>query len=125
MFRILEEMSFVPLALSSMVVEISLIIFESCPFADWRGRTIFNIARIIMIPVAISIANIMIFALSERVNWLSNAVEALFTSSSISEYKVLYASSSCSVILEPDCVDCKNESASLLSVPSTFDAFSE
>ena len=70
MFRILEEMSFVPLALSSMVVEISLIIFESCPFADWRGRTIFNIARIIMI------ANIMIFALSEIVNWLSNAVEA-------------------------------------------------
>ena len=64
MFRILEEMSFVPLALSSMVVEISLIIFESCPFADWRGRTIF------------SIANIMIFALSEIVNWLSNAVEA-------------------------------------------------
>ena len=76
MFRILEEMSFVPLALSSMVVEISLIIFESCPFADWRGRTIFNIARIIMIPVSISIANIMIFALSEIVNWLSNAVEA-------------------------------------------------
>ena len=74
--RWMEEMSFVPLELSSMVVEISLIIFESCPFADWRGRTIFNIARIIMIPVSISIANIMIFALSEIVNWLSNAVEA-------------------------------------------------
>ena len=78
-----------------------------------------------MIPVAISIANIMIFALSERVNWLYNAVEALFTSSSISEYQVLNASKSCSVILEHDCVACTTESASLLSVPSVFDAFSE